>query len=85
MRRRISVIADAQRGQLYVADYVREPAGRLVAARACQIEPLAAWLARLEPGTVVLGPASIHPASAAPSRPGSSFPIPHSIIPTGTA
>jgi tRNA threonylcarbamoyladenosine biosynthesis protein TsaB len=53
---RISVIADAQRGQLYVADYVRTPDDGLVCARECRIEPLHAWLARLEPGTFVLGP-----------------------------
>jgi tRNA threonylcarbamoyladenosine biosynthesis protein TsaB len=54
---RISVIADAQRGQLYVADFVRVDVSRLESVRACQVEPLAAWLARLEPATVILGPA----------------------------
>jgi tRNA threonylcarbamoyladenosine biosynthesis protein TsaB len=54
---RVAVIADAQRGQLYVAEFVRVVGGRLVPARACQIEQIAAWLARLEPATVVLGPA----------------------------
>lgn len=54
---RVSVIADAQRGQLYVAEFIREAAGPLITARASRIEPLTAWLARLEPGTIVLGPA----------------------------
>jgi tRNA threonylcarbamoyladenosine biosynthesis protein TsaB len=54
--RRISVIADAQRGQLYVAEYARVLDDRLVCAPECRIEPLQAWLARLEPGTFVLGP-----------------------------
>ena len=31
--------------------------GKLITARAPEIEPLTAWLARLEPETVVLGPA----------------------------
>ncbi len=56
--RAVSVIADAQRGQLYVAEYrPGDGCRRLVTSRACQIEPFAAWLARLEPATVVLGPA----------------------------
>jgi tRNA threonylcarbamoyladenosine biosynthesis protein TsaB len=54
---RISVIADAQRGQLYVAEFVRVDGIRLEPTRACQIEPLAAWLARLDPSTAILGPA----------------------------
>jgi tRNA threonylcarbamoyladenosine biosynthesis protein TsaB len=55
--RRISVIADAQRGNLYVADYLREATGPPRCTRATQIEPLVAWLARLEPETLVIGPA----------------------------
>ena len=64
---RISVVADAQRGQVYVAEFVRRaPSTASVSRPSRQIEPLAAWLARLEPGTLVLGPAWIHPASATP-------------------
>jgi tRNA threonylcarbamoyladenosine biosynthesis protein TsaB len=56
--RQVSVIADAQRGDVYVADLARSgPSARWVPAAATQIEPLASWLARLEGGTVVLGPA----------------------------
>ncbi len=58
---RVAVVADAQRGRVYVAEYVRQQSGRLISARACQIEPAAAWLARLETGTVVLGPALASP------------------------
>ena len=53
---RISVIADAQRGQLYVAEYVRAPDDCLNCTLTCQIEPVQTWLERLEPGTFVLGP-----------------------------
>jgi tRNA threonylcarbamoyladenosine biosynthesis protein TsaB len=55
--RRISVIADAQRGQLYVADFARDAsAGPLLRRRATRIESLACWLEGLEPETLVLGP-----------------------------
>jgi tRNA threonylcarbamoyladenosine biosynthesis protein TsaB len=54
---RVSVIADAQRGDLYVADLVRPALGaRLMAAGDSRIEPLSDWLVRLEPGVFVLGP-----------------------------
>jgi tRNA threonylcarbamoyladenosine biosynthesis protein TsaB len=55
---RISVIADAQRGELYVADLVRPARGeppRPVADT--RIEVFSSWLDRLENGIVVLGPA----------------------------
>jgi tRNA threonylcarbamoyladenosine biosynthesis protein TsaB len=55
--RRVAVVADAQRGQIYVAEYVQQSPGRLVSAGDVRIEPLAEWLARLEPTTAVLGPA----------------------------
>jgi tRNA threonylcarbamoyladenosine biosynthesis protein TsaB len=59
---RISVIADAQHGQLYVADFGREaPAGPLLRRRATRIESLLAWLAGLEPDTLVLGPGLLSP------------------------
>jgi tRNA threonylcarbamoyladenosine biosynthesis protein TsaB len=54
---RISVIADAQRGTLYTADFARkEPGGALVRLIATRVEPRDAWLARSVPGTLVLGP-----------------------------
>lgn len=55
---RISVIADAQRGELYVADFIRTTAGGLpLPVGETRIEPVTSLLDRLEPGTVVLGPA----------------------------
>jgi tRNA threonylcarbamoyladenosine biosynthesis protein TsaB len=55
---RISVIADAQRGELYVADLARPaPGAPPVPDAETRIETLASWLGGLEPGTVVLGPA----------------------------
>jgi tRNA threonylcarbamoyladenosine biosynthesis protein TsaB len=56
--RRVTVIADAQRGDIYVAEFVRaRPDAPLVGTRRSRIEPLSTWLGRLEPGTLVLGPA----------------------------
>jgi tRNA threonylcarbamoyladenosine biosynthesis protein TsaB len=53
----ISVIADAQRGDVYVAEFARAAArAPLVQALASRIEPLSAWLARVAPGILVLGP-----------------------------
>jgi tRNA threonylcarbamoyladenosine biosynthesis protein TsaB len=55
--RRVAVIADAQRGDVYAADFARaEPGGPLVRTVPTRIEPLARWLNRLAEGTVVLGP-----------------------------
>jgi tRNA threonylcarbamoyladenosine biosynthesis protein TsaB len=54
---RVSVIGDAQRGDVYVADLLRPAAGApLRPISASHIEPLSAWLDRLEPGVFVLGP-----------------------------
>jgi tRNA threonylcarbamoyladenosine biosynthesis protein TsaB len=55
---RVAVIADAQRGDLYTAAFERaEPGGALLRTTATRIEPRDAWLERLSPGTLVLGPA----------------------------
>jgi tRNA threonylcarbamoyladenosine biosynthesis protein TsaB len=55
--RRVAIIADAQRGDVYAADFARaEPGGPLVRTAPTRIEPLARWLDRLAGGTVVLGP-----------------------------
>jgi tRNA threonylcarbamoyladenosine biosynthesis protein TsaB len=55
--RRVSVIADAQRGDVYAADFTREePGGPLVRTLPTRIEPIDRWVERLEPATVVLGP-----------------------------
>jgi len=54
---RISVVADAQRHDVYVAEFVRAaPEAPLVLSRASQIEPVSAWVSRLEPGVFVIGP-----------------------------
>lgn len=55
---RVSVIADAQRGDVYVADLARaEPGAPLVPAGETRIESVDTWLGALEAGTVVVGPA----------------------------
>lgn len=54
---RVIVVGDAQRGDVYAADFVREaPGAPLVALGPSRIEPLSAWAGRIEPGTLVLGP-----------------------------
>ena len=63
---RVSVFADAQRGDVYSADFTRAaPGDPLDCIRTSQIEPLEVWLARLEPGTLVLGPGIDSPRIAA--------------------
>jgi tRNA threonylcarbamoyladenosine biosynthesis protein TsaB len=63
---RVSVVADAQRGDVYSADFIREAqGGPLSCTRTSQIEALDAWLARLAPGTLVLGPGLDSPRIAA--------------------
>jgi tRNA threonylcarbamoyladenosine biosynthesis protein TsaB len=55
---KVSVIADAQRGELYVADLRRAgPGSALMTSDDTHVESLPAWLARQEPGVLVLGPA----------------------------
>jgi tRNA threonylcarbamoyladenosine biosynthesis protein TsaB len=55
---RIAVVADAQRGDLYTAHFRRDtPGGPLVRQTPTRAEPMADWSQRLEPGTLVLGPA----------------------------
>lgn len=56
--RSISVIADAQRGEVYVVELIRPMPGMVPIPRGeTRIEGLASWLGRLESGTVVMGPA----------------------------
>jgi tRNA threonylcarbamoyladenosine biosynthesis protein TsaB len=55
---RVTVIGDAQRGDLYVSEWVRDvPSGPLRGGHPCHVEPTVAWLGRLEPSVIVLGPA----------------------------
>jgi tRNA threonylcarbamoyladenosine biosynthesis protein TsaB len=54
---RVSVFADAQRSDVYSADFARTvPGAPLACTRMSQIDPLEVWLARLGPGTLVMGP-----------------------------
>jgi tRNA threonylcarbamoyladenosine biosynthesis protein TsaB len=55
---RVSVVADAQRGDLYVAEFTRPESGAsLVRAAPTRVESRAAWSAALTAPTLVLGPA----------------------------
>jgi tRNA threonylcarbamoyladenosine biosynthesis protein TsaB len=58
----ISVIGDAQRGQLYVADFLREDGGPPRSIHAVRIEPLTDWLQRLATTTLVMGPGLLSPS-----------------------
>jgi tRNA threonylcarbamoyladenosine biosynthesis protein TsaB len=78
---RIAVVADAQRGDLYAADFARsnpgDPPVRLAPTR---IEPAALWIAHLAPGTCVLGPGLARLPSPLPASihaPGSELDRPH--------
>ncbi|WP_165075175.1 tRNA (adenosine(37)-N6)-threonylcarbamoyltransferase complex dimerization subunit type 1 TsaB [Paludisphaera rhizosphaerae] len=52
----VIVVGDAQRGEVYAAEFVREaPGAPLVACGPSRIEPLAAWSERVEPGAFVIG------------------------------
>lgn len=54
---RVAVIGDAQRGELYAAEFGRETAGApLVRLAPTRIEPQDRWLANLSAGSFVLGP-----------------------------
>jgi tRNA threonylcarbamoyladenosine biosynthesis protein TsaB len=64
---RVHVVADAQRGDVYAADFAREVPGEpLVCIAKSRVEPVDRWVARLADGGVVLGPgmdsARIHDA-----------------------
>jgi tRNA threonylcarbamoyladenosine biosynthesis protein TsaB len=55
--RRVAVAGDAQRGDVFVADFERAAAGgELVRTGETRLEPGAAWAAALAPGTAVVGP-----------------------------
>ena len=55
---RVSVLADAQRGEIYVADLFRpSPGSLLLPCGNIQIESLPDWVARQKPGVLVMGPA----------------------------
>jgi tRNA threonylcarbamoyladenosine biosynthesis protein TsaB len=54
---KVAVVADAQRGDLYAADFARPaPGAPPVRVSPTRIEPIASWTARLDPATLVLGP-----------------------------
>jgi tRNA threonylcarbamoyladenosine biosynthesis protein TsaB len=54
---RVHVVGDAQRGDVYAADFAREtPGGPLACVLPSRIEPLETWARRLHPPALVLGP-----------------------------
>jgi tRNA threonylcarbamoyladenosine biosynthesis protein TsaB len=54
---RVAVVSDAQRGDLFTAEFARAAAGLpLVRSAPTRVEPLADWAVRLVAGTCVLGP-----------------------------
>ncbi len=56
-RRRVAVAVDAQKGDAYVAEFVRDAAeAPLRRVAATRVEAVEGWAAGLEPGTLVLGP-----------------------------
>ncbi len=65
---KVSVVADAQRGDLYVADFSRERAGApLLRSGPTRVEPAETWRTRLESDSLVLGPALDRPGFERPA------------------
>jgi tRNA threonylcarbamoyladenosine biosynthesis protein TsaB len=55
---RVAAIADAQRGDVFAADFARSaPMSPLERIAPTRVVPFADWSEQLEPGTLVLGPA----------------------------
>ena len=85
---RVWAVADAQRGELYVAELIRQaPGASLTPASETRIENLPAWAARLESGDIVVGPAvdaprvrSVIPSACLPPAGGENFPRGESLI-----
>lgn len=82
---RVSVIADAQRGDLYTADFARsEPQGILLRTTPTRVEPRTIWESRLGNETCVLGPGLARlsgplPESIRVSQPERNQPDPHQL------
>lgn len=69
---RVVVVGDAQRGDVYAADFAREaPGAPLLPLGPSRIEPLSAWAASLSPETLVIGP-GLRSATIRASIPGAA-------------
>jgi tRNA threonylcarbamoyladenosine biosynthesis protein TsaB len=87
----VAVVADAQRGEVYSAEFGRAaPGGPLARRTATRVEPLTGWVDRLAAGTFVLGPGlelerlrQALPDHVAAVRPGdaANWPDPHRLPP----
>jgi tRNA threonylcarbamoyladenosine biosynthesis protein TsaB len=78
----ISVIADAQRGDVFAADFARPaPAARLERVGPTRVERGCDWCARIRENTLVLGPALERPGTPLP--PGALAGPPHANYPDG--
>jgi tRNA threonylcarbamoyladenosine biosynthesis protein TsaB len=64
---RFSVVVDAQRGELFVADFERTAEGELRGRESTRLVDAVQWLGELEPGRVVSGPGLAKWASRAKS------------------
>ena len=82
---RISAISDAQRGDLYAADFARDAHGSpLVRSTETRVVRFDEWAAALSPGTLVLGPAAalervaaaLPPTAELPDDPDAHWPDP---------
>jgi tRNA threonylcarbamoyladenosine biosynthesis protein TsaB len=72
---RVSVVGDAQRGDLFSAEFSRaRPGEPLLREGPTRVEPITAWRARLDPSTLVLGPALEPPAKLLVDVPGPADP-----------
>jgi tRNA threonylcarbamoyladenosine biosynthesis protein TsaB len=83
---RVAVIADAQRGDVYAADFARDaPASPLVRVAPTRVVPFDRWAAELPEEALVLGPAAaseryaaaLPPSAGLPDDPSAHWPDPH--------
>jgi tRNA threonylcarbamoyladenosine biosynthesis protein TsaB len=83
---KIAVIADAQRGDVYAADFTRlSPGAPLVAVAPTRVVAFDRWADSLPEGTLVLGPAAaseryaaaLPPSAQLPDDPAAHWPDPH--------
>jgi tRNA threonylcarbamoyladenosine biosynthesis protein TsaB len=71
----VHVVADAQRGDVYAADFARHAPGELLfGVRESRIESLAGWFSRLGGSGLVLGPGLASPSILAALPAGTTIP-----------
>ena len=63
----VSTAIDAQRGELFVADFIRQPDGQLIGVETTRIVAAETWLASLPCGAAITGPGLLKHVGAIPA------------------